>query len=77
MRSMHAFHWGLSKAKEGSAPASVTGGSWKKSPVTTSCGMCTFSASHRLKDNQGLPVCHQMAGRVPHSASGPQSMTGG
>lgn len=31
------FHSELSKAKNGSVLASVTGGSWKKSPVMTSC----------------------------------------
>ena len=34
--SMHSFHASLSKAKNGSTPDFVTGGSWKKSPVTTS-----------------------------------------
>ncbi|KAI0280366.1 hypothetical protein BGY98DRAFT_329548 [Russula aff. rugulosa BPL654] len=33
---MHVFHASHSNAKKGCLPPFVTGGSWKKSPVTTS-----------------------------------------
>ena len=37
MCSMQAFHALHSNAKKGCLPPSVTGGNWKKLPVTTSC----------------------------------------
>jgi len=60
--SMHSFHSGLSKAKKGSVSDLVTGGSWKKSPVTTNYA-CTFSLNCRFEDSRNAPVCPQMGVR--------------
>ena len=40
---MQFFHASLWNAKNGSFPFFVTGGSWKKSPVTTSCEKVSVS----------------------------------
>ena len=48
--SMHFFHSGLSKAKNGSVLPLVTGGNWKKSPVMTNCKRRTFCLNRRFEN---------------------------
>jgi len=68
--SMHFFHSGHSKAKNGSVLPLVTGGNWKKSPVMTNCGAYTSSPHHRSGDDYYVPVCRQMAVRCSSGGSG-------
>ena len=53
---MHFFQASLSKAKKGSSPDLVTGGNWKKSPVTTTWDVAQFNAG----------VCALQAGGYMH-----------
>ena len=60
--STHFFHSVLSNAKNGSDFPLVTGGSWKKSPVMTNCGVRASTLHHSAADkSRNRPVSRQMA----------------